>query len=46
VVADGHTLNDSPHLDAASVIRHHHWIWSDLITKRSFKLASTSELLS
>jgi nicotinamidase-related amidase len=46
VVADGHTLNDRPHLDAASVIRHHHWVWSDLITKRSVKLASTSELLS
>jgi nicotinamidase-related amidase len=24
VVTDGHTLNDRPHLDAASVIRHHH----------------------
>jgi nicotinamidase-related amidase len=46
VVADGHTLNDRPHLDAASVIRHHHWVWSDLITKRSVKLVSTRELLS
>ena len=45
VVADGHTLNDRPHLDAASVIRHHHWIWSDLITQRSVRLASTNELL-
>ena len=46
VVADGHTLNDRPHLDAASVIRHHHWVWSDLITQRSLKLATTSELLA
>ena len=45
VVTDGHTLNDRPHLDAASVIRHHHWVWSDLITRRSVRLASTSELL-
>ena len=46
VVADGHTLNDRPHLDAASVIRHHHWVWSDLITQRSVRLASTNELLA
>lgn len=26
VVTDGHTLNDRPHLDAASVIRHHNWV--------------------
>ncbi|MDB5576243.1 MAG: cysteine hydrolase [Bradyrhizobium sp.] len=45
VVADGHTLNDRPHLDAASVIRHHHWVWSELITRKSIKLASTNELL-
>jgi nicotinamidase-related amidase len=45
VVADGHTLSDRPHLDAISVIRHHHWVWSNLITRRSIKLASTDELL-
>jgi nicotinamidase-related amidase len=45
VVTDGHTLNDRPHLDAASVIRHHHWVWSELITQKSVKLASTNELL-
>jgi nicotinamidase-related amidase len=45
VVTDGHTLNDRPHLDAVSVIRHHNWIWSELITKRSIKLASADELL-
>jgi nicotinamidase-related amidase len=46
VVADGHTLNDRPHLDAVSVIRHHHWVWGDLITQRSVKLASANELLA
>ena len=42
---DAHTLNDRPHLDAASVIRHHHWVWSNLITQRSVRLARTDELL-
>jgi hypothetical protein len=42
---DAHTLNDRPHLDAASVIRHHHWVWSNLITQRSVWLAHTDELL-
>jgi len=45
VVADGHTLSDRPHLDAVSVIRHHHWVWSNLITQRSVRLANANELL-
>ncbi|WFU17784.1 cysteine hydrolase family protein [Bradyrhizobium sp. CB3481] len=45
VVTDAHTLNDRPHLDAASVIRHHHWVWRNLITPRSVTLARTDELL-
>jgi nicotinamidase-related amidase len=45
VVADGHTLSDRPHLDAISVIRHHNWVWSNLIAQRSIKLAAASELL-
>jgi nicotinamidase-related amidase len=45
VVTDAHTLNDRPHLDATSVIRHHHWVWSNLITQRSIRLARTDELL-
>jgi nicotinamidase-related amidase len=44
-VADGHTLSDRPHLDAASVIRHHNWVWSNLITQRSIKVVETAELL-
>jgi nicotinamidase-related amidase len=46
VVSDGHTLNDRPHLDAPAVIRHHNWVWSDLITNRSIRLATTAELLA
>jgi nicotinamidase-related amidase len=45
VVTDAHTLNDRPHLDAASVIRHHNWVWSNLITQRSIRLARADELL-
>ena len=45
VVTDAHTLNDRHHLDAKNIIRHHHAIWGDLITRRSVRLASTDELL-
>ncbi len=45
VVSDAHTLNDRPHLDAESVIHHHNWVWSQLITRRSIRLARTDELL-
>jgi nicotinamidase-related amidase len=45
IVSDGHTLGDRPHLDALSVIHHHNWIWSELITNRSIRVASTAELL-
>jgi nicotinamidase-related amidase len=46
VVSDAHTLNDRPHLDAAAVIRHHNWVWSELITRRSVRLASTAQLIA
>jgi nicotinamidase-related amidase len=45
VVADGHTVSDRPHLDAIGVIRHHHWVWSNLISRRPIKLAHANELL-
>jgi len=45
VVADGHTLSDRPHLDAATVIRHHNWVWSGLITNRSVRVMTAAELL-
>jgi nicotinamidase-related amidase len=46
VVADGHTLSDRPHLDAATVIRHHNWVWSGLITNRSIRVATAAELVA
>lgn len=44
VVSDCHTVSDRPHLDAVAVIRHHHWVWSNLITPRSLKIARSEEL--
>jgi nicotinamidase-related amidase len=31
VVAEGHTTTDRPHVDARSLIRHHNWLWQNLI---------------
>ena len=45
VVTDAHTLSDRPHLDAVSVMRHHHWVWRNLITAKPIRLAATGELL-
>jgi nicotinamidase-related amidase len=45
VVSDGHTVSDRPHLDAAGVIRHHHWVWGNLITNRSVRIAPTAQLI-
>jgi nicotinamidase-related amidase len=45
VVSDGHTVSDRPHLDAPTVIRHHHWVWGDLITNRSVRIVPANELI-
>ena len=45
VVADGHTVSDRPHLEAAGVIRHHHWIWRGLIADKPLRLESASRLI-
>ena len=45
VIGDAHTLSDRPHLDAPAVIRHHHWVWSNLITDRSIRIVNANELL-
>jgi nicotinamidase-related amidase len=46
VVADGHTTRDRPHLDAASIIEHHNWMWENLILPRSqVRVVPTEELL-
>lgn len=44
VAGDAHTLADRPHLDAASVIRHHNWVWTGLIAKQPVRVVATAEL--
>lgn len=45
-VSDGHTLADRPHLGAADVIHHHNWVWRNLLTAASIRIATASELLA
>jgi nicotinamidase-related amidase len=45
IIGDGRTLSDRPHLDAPTVIRHHNWIWNNLITNRSIRVAPAARLL-
>ena len=35
VVEDAHTTRDRPHLDAKSIIRHHNWMWKNVILPRN-----------
>ena len=46
VVSDAHTLSDRPHLDAPTIIRHHNWVWNDLLTNRSTRVVTADELLA
>jgi nicotinamidase-related amidase len=46
VVGDAHTLSDRPHLPATAIIAHHNWLWSGLITNRSVRVVTTSDLLA
>lgn len=46
VVSDAHTLSDRPHLPATTVIAHHNWVWSGLITNRSVHVVATGDLLA
>lgn len=45
-VSDGHTAGDRPHLSASAVVRHHNWVWANLIPSRSIAVATTAELLA
>ncbi len=39
VLADAHTTSRRPHLDAASIIAHHNWVWSNMAVPSSSSLA-------
>jgi nicotinamidase-related amidase len=45
-VSDAQTLADRPHLDAPGVIRHHTWVWANLIAPGSIRIATAAELLA
>jgi nicotinamidase-related amidase len=34
VLSDGHTTCDRSHLDAPTIIKHHNWVWKNLILPR------------
>jgi len=47
VVEDGHTTADRPHMDAVSVIRHHNWVWANLILPgRRVTVLSASDVVA
>jgi len=46
VVADAHTTKDRRHLDAVTIIKHHNWMWENLILPRSeVQVLSTKSVL-
>ena len=46
VASDGHTTREKPHLDAATIITHHNWVWKHLILPdRAVKVISSEQLL-
>jgi nicotinamidase-related amidase len=47
VASDAHTTRDRPHLDAATIITHHNWMWAELLLPRGRKVrvVPTAELL-
>jgi len=44
VVADGHTVSDRPHLPAAEVIAHHHWVWRHLLGPHPVRVVPAHEV--
>jgi nicotinamidase-related amidase len=47
VVADAHTTANRPHIDALSLIRHHNWLWPDLIhPKVRVQVVAADELVA
>ena len=45
--ADCHTVADRPHLNAAEVIRHHNWVWQNLLTSGDpVRVSPLSEILA
>ncbi len=46
VASDCHTTKNRPHLNAETIIKHHNYVWNDLITsKGSIKVQSLNEIM-
>jgi len=43
-VADCHTVSDRPHLSAAKVIDHHHWVWANLLAPHPVTIVPEAEV--
>jgi nicotinamidase-related amidase len=44
VASDCHTVSARPHLAARDVIRHHHWIWSNVISPHQVRIVPEAEI--
>ena len=43
-VADGHTVSDRPHLPAAKIMDHHHWVWANLIAPHPVAMVRAADV--
>lgn len=43
-IADGDTVSDRPHLPAAQVLAHHHWVWTNLLAPHAVRLARAADV--
>lgn len=47
VAADAHTTSDRPHIHAEALIRHHNWLWQNLIhPKVQVEVVQTNDLIA
>ena len=42
VLADAHTTGDRPHLDAATIVQHHNWVWENIATPKDRQITVLS----
>ena len=43
-VADCHTVSDRPHLSAENVVKHHHWIWANLLAPHPVRIVAEADV--
>lgn len=45
VAADAHTTADKPYLDAATIIKHHNFVWSEMYAPRFIEVELTKKII-